>query len=196
MQPVSVDAVLLRGALPDLRLRIGAMLAGRVVERHEGHGLLNLSGAVLVARLPPGVEAGMRLRLAVHEVTPEQVVLRIVPDAAPPAPPASAHATLGLPLPDGTRARVSVADRGGEGEEADGTSVVTLNYDSPRLGRLELRLVLGPEGLRADVGAPAGEAAALAGEHAPRLREALRRALGGPVEVRVGARQDRVDLRA
>jgi hypothetical protein len=73
---------------------------------------------------------------------------------------------------------------------------VTVRYDSPSLGRLEVRLALGANGLVAGVGAGAGEPVALAGEHANDLRDALRRAMGVPVDVHVGLRRERVDFRA
>lgn len=199
MGPIQVDAVVLRGMLPDLVLRPGMLLAGRVLERHQGHGLLNLAGAVVVAELPDGIEAGARLRLAVEDIG-ERVTLRALPEAAPAAQqhqvPVPAT-VVGLPLPGGAHARVSVAAReeGGTGTEG-GARTVTLHYDSPELGRLELRLALSPAGLVASVGAPPGAPAELAAEHAAELRQALGRVLGRPVEVHVAAQQARVDLRA
>lgn len=198
MGPIQVDAVVLRGMLPDLVLRPGMLLAGRVLERHQGHGLLNLAGAVVVAELPDGVEAGARLRLAVQDIG-EQVTLRVVPEAAPAAQqqhPAAA-AVAALPLPGGAHARVSVAGRDEEGDGAEGGArTVTLHYDSPELGRLELRLALAANGLVATVGAPTGAPTELAAEHAAELRAGLGRLLGRPVEVHVAPRRDQVDLRA
>jgi hypothetical protein len=210
MEPIQVNAVLLRGLLPDLRLAPGTRLVGRVIERHGDHGLLNLAGAVLVARLPAGVEAGQRLRLAVAEVTPEQVVLRIVAETAPapqagppPRPPAPAGAPpIPLALPGGVDARVRVqvdpdgAAPGRARGARDAPAAVTVRYDSPRLGRIDVRLALSARGLDAGVAVPPGEAAALAGERAGALRDELRRTLGRPVEVHVGVRRDRVDVRA
>jgi hypothetical protein len=92
---------------------------------------------------------------------------------------------------------VSVAgrDEGGDGDEG-GARTVTLNYDSPELGRLELRLALSASGLVATVGAPVGSPTELAAEHAAGLRASLGRVLGRPVEVHVAPRRDQVDLRA
>jgi hypothetical protein len=209
MDAIQLNAVLLRNLLPDLRMTPGSTFVGRVMERHAGHGLLNLAGTVLVAQLPEGVEAGARLRLAVQSVTPDHVVMQIVQDAGPgaaPAPgsPQAAPQTppaVAVPLPDGTQAqmRLEVVEDG----EADGlggerAKAVTVHYDSPALGRVDVRLVLGPNGLAAGVGAAPGLPVQLAERHAEELRAGLSRAMGRPVEVHVGRRteQARVDFRA
>ncbi len=193
-----MDAVLLRGLLPDIKLAVGTQLLGRVLERHAQHGLLNLAGAVLVAELPDDVEAGQRLRLAVSDVG-ERVVLRVLGEAGGSAqPPPAAHApTVAVPLPGGAHAHVRVEAEAPEGGgPAGATRAVTVHYDSPALGRVEVRLALGAAGLVAGVGAGAGEPVRLAGEHAEELRAALARALRTQVDVHVGVRRDRIDLRA
>jgi hypothetical protein len=200
MQPIQVDAVLLRGLLPDIRLTVGTTLLGRVLERHAQHGLLNLAGAVLVAELPEDVEAGQRLRLVVSEVG-ERVVLRVAGEAAaapgaPQPPPAAQGPALPLPLPGDALAQVRIEAEAPEGGPAGSTRAVTVHYDSPALGRIEVRLALGAGGLVAGVGAAAGEPVRLAGAHADELRAALSRAMRTPVDVHVGVRRDRVDLRA
>jgi hypothetical protein len=207
MDAIQVNAILLRNLLPDLRMTPGATFVGRVMERHAGHGLLNLAGTVLVAKLPDGVDPGTRLRLAVQEVTPEHVLMRIVPDAGGQAPapqqPVAAHAqtAVSVPLPDGTQAQMRldvIADEDPARPGGPAAKAVTVHYDSPTLGRVDVRLVLGPNGLVAGVGAAPGMPVALAGEHAAELRAGLSRAMGRPVEVHVGRRteQARVDLRA
>ena len=214
MDAVQLNAVLLRNLLPDLKLTPGARFVGRVMERHAGHGLLNLGGTVLVAKLPAGVEAGMRLRLAVSEITPETVVMRIVPDTAqgqgapahapPPGQPGAATPSgIAVPLPDGTQAQMRLEVTEDEGDPTvpgggGATKAVTVRYDSAALGRVDVRLVLGPNGLVAGVGTAPGSASELAGRHADELREALSRAMGRPVEVHVGRRTERtrVDFRA
>ena len=213
MDGIQLSAVLLRNLLPDLKMTPGATFVGRIMERHQAHGLLNLGGTVLVAKLPEGVEAGVRLRLAVQEVTPEHVVMRIVPDPAggQPAPPppgtqpgaAAAPSAVAVPLPDGTQAQMRLEvteDESGPGLLGEGpsTKAVTVHYDSPALGRVDVRLVLGPNGLVAGVGTAPGTANELAGAHAHELRAALSRAMGHSVDVHVGRRTERtrVDLRA
>lgn len=201
MDAIQVNAVLLRGILPDLRLTLGSTIAARVLERHGQHGLLNLGGAVLVAKLPDNVDAGQRLRLAVQDVTPETLVLRVVgevPGSAPGPPPQTPGQTaLPLPLPGGGQPLVQALADGSEGGTAAGdVKAVTVRYESPALGRLEVRLALGANRLVAAVGAGAGPPVTLAGEHAGELRSALARAAGVSVDVHVGLRRDRVDLRA
>ena len=111
MEPLHVErAVLLRGGLPDVWLRPGALLSGRVTERSGTHGLLVLAGTPLVAELPEEVQPGARLKLVVREAGAERVTLQIVPD--PAAGAAAAAAAAVLPLPGGASARVRVEDYG------------------------------------------------------------------------------------
>jgi len=192
MGPIAVDAVLLRGLLPELSLRAGQLLPGRVLERTGRHGLLNLAGAVLVAELPDEVQPGQRLRLSVQEVRDEQVVLRVVPEQQQPgasghvpAPPPGGSAGvpfLPLPLPGDRYARARA--------RADAQGTVSVDYESPELGRIELRIAGGA----ALVLAPAGPALELATERLGELRDALTRALGRPVDVRLAPR--RLDVSA
>jgi hypothetical protein len=210
MDAIQLNAVLLRNLLPDLRMTPGATFVGRIMERHAGHGLLNLGGTVLVAQLPEGVEAGARLRLAVQEVTQDKVVMRIVPDQgggapaqAPQQPLHGAASAVAIPLPDGTQAqmRLEVAEEQQDPTRPGGgatTKAVTVHYDSPALGRVDVRLVLGPNGLVAGVGAAPGAPVHLAEQHIGELRAGLSRAMGQPVDVHVGRRTEkaRVDFRA
>lgn len=209
MDAIQLNAVLLRNLLPDLRMTPGSTFVGRIMERHQGHGLLNLGGTVLLAKLPAGVEAGARLRLAVSEVTPDHVVMQIVqdagpastqqpggPQAAPQAPPAVA-----VPLPDGSQAqmRLEVVEDGDPSRPGGpSTRAVNVHYDSPALGRIDVRLVLSSSGLVAGVGAAPGAPVRLAEQHAGELRAGLSRAMGQAVDVHVGRRTEkaRVDLRA
>ncbi len=227
---IALDAVLLRGLLPDVRLREGTVLPARVLERTGAHGLLWLAGAPVVAELPEGLTAGQRLRLAVAGVDAGKVVLQDVtasqgtvpsvargpdeqgPRGATAAPPAltetqgtvpSVSPPVVLPLPGGIQARVQVTERdagGGAGAEArdeadGGARTIALLYDSPRHGRLELRLVVAPGGVAVTVGAAPGPAQALAAGRAGELRAALARALDRPAEVHVGPRRGPLDVR-
>jgi len=215
VQTVTLDAVLLRGLLPDLRLREGTTLVGRVLERHGAHGLLALAAALVVAALPDELAAGARVRLAVADLSGEQVVLRVVehlaaaeaglPAPAPaPGAPAPGAAPLGVPvpvpLPGGLQARVTVTERDARGPDGEplepGTASVALLYDSPRHGRIELRLAVAADAVRATVGAPSDSFAALAGERAGELRAALAQALGRLGDVAVTGARARVDRRA
>jgi hypothetical protein len=166
MQIASPDLILLRAALQGPVLRPGAVLVARVLD----NGLLWLAGARVKASLPNDVRPGDALRLRVKEFGPERIVLQIVPDP-PPA------ATSAVALPGGATARIvddeeSAGGRGGE-------RAVLLRYDSPTLGRLDIRLSAAGATVHATEGPPATAARAGAGE--------LAAALGAPVAI-VGRR--------
>ena len=197
MEPLRVDTMLLRTLAPDLLLRPGATLAGRVAERHGRHGVLMLAGTPLTAELPDNVRAGDTLRLVVQEAGPERVVLRIAEQAQPPQPPPAPP--VAIPLPDGRQAHVRVEQRGDEereGARAEDRHTVALVYESPALGALDLVLAVEPAGAHATVRARPGDALTLAGDAAAELRDALSRALGRPAEVTVAPRRDPLDAYA
>jgi hypothetical protein len=166
MQIAAPDLVLLRTALQGPALRPGAMLVARVLE----NGLLSLAGARVNASLPDDVKPGDALRLRVKELGPERIVLQIVPDP-PPA------ATAAVALPGGASARIVEDEEGSGGRGSD--RAVLLRYDSPTLGRLDIRLSSSGATVSATEGPPAAAARTAAGE--------LAAALGAPVAV-VGRR--------
>jgi hypothetical protein len=169
----AAELVLLRTVLPGPALRPGAVLAARVLE----NGLLSLAGARVKATLPDDVRLGDALRLRVKELGPERIVLQIVPDPPPAATAAAAP-------PGGATARI-VEDEEGAGGGGGGRAVV-LRYDSPTLGRLDIRLTTAGATVHATEGPPAAAARSAAGE--------LATALGAPVAV-VG-RRSALDARA
>jgi hypothetical protein len=186
---VSVATALLRAQLPDVTLREGSSVTARVASRGEGHGVIVLAGVPITARLPDGVEAGATLRLQVEEVGPERVVLRLDPEGAdpllgaPPAPPQPPRVAVGEP------------PRRSGGEEAGGASVA-LAFDSPALGRLDLRIDLAARAVSVGVEAAAGQAFEAADGAAERLRATLEEALERPVSVRVTPRREPLDVYA
>lgn len=199
MEAIAVPLLVLRTALADTVLREGATLGGKVLERNGSHGLLLLAGTPLVAVLPDSVVAGQRLRLRIAEAGTERVLLQILPDGAQPAgttapasatPPASAYAVA---LPGGATARLLTdPDAGGDAGAAPSASrAITLRYDSPRLGRLDLRLDAGACAVHVTPGPPAEEVAAAA----PGLRDALVAATGRPVQVTIHPRRRALDVR-
>jgi hypothetical protein len=203
MDVLRVQAALLRANMPDLVLRPGLMLPAKVLERAGQHGLLLLAGTPLSAELPDELQAGARLRLRVEEVTGDRIVLRAVdtpaaPGAQPLQPPPP---DVALPLPGGRQAEVRVTERADE-KRAGGEPVsVALDYDSPALGTLDLRLVLQPGArLTVTVGAVAGAPEERVRAAADGLRAALAEATGLPASVRVvgraGGDEFRVDLYA
>jgi hypothetical protein len=163
-----VDAALLRSELPDLVLRPGHSVVARVASRGDGPlGVLVLAGVPLRASLPDDVKAGETLRLTVTEVSPERVVLRMDAAALAMAAPA--------PMPaQAPPARVGVDEaprrrRGAGGDEA----TVALRFETPALGRLDLRVELTSGTVRATVGAVPGRSFDLAETGSGALRDAL-----------------------
>jgi hypothetical protein len=188
-----VELVLLRGMIGDLALRPGTLLAGRVVDART----VMLAGVRLAAQLPDGLQPGQHLRLRVQEAGPERIHLQIVetPAAAAAGAPPGAELAYALALPGGVVARVAVQEReAGEGRQggAGAARSVLVRYDSPTLGRLDVRLDRGA----AAVHVSAGEAADRVRGAAEVLRAALARATGVPTQVTVHPRDETLDVRA
>jgi hypothetical protein len=211
--------VLLRNLLPELPLKPGVVLPGRVLDAQDGRGTLLLAGARVSAALPPGVAAGDALRLRVQESAGERLVLKVVegapapagssaPAPAPagggaagvPAPQLDPHAAGLVALPGGGVAQLVVEpDGGGEAgarPDREGPRTVTLRVDTPALGRLDVVLSLAPGQVAATVLARAGAPVAAARQAAGELRGALRGAASRPAQVVVATRGEAVDLRA
>lgn len=188
VEPISVDALVLRARFPELTLRPGSNLVARVAARAEGHGVIVLAGLPLTARLPDEVTAGEILKLTVAEVSSERIVLRmeqsVTPVAVPPPPPPS---QVGITVEEPPRRH---------GSASDGESSVALSFESAALGRLDLRIRLGPGDVQVTVDAPRGAALDLAGRHADELRQTLEQHLGGRATVRVQPRREPLDLYA
>jgi hypothetical protein len=176
---IPTELILLRAltpgsALPGPALTPGAVLSARVLDR----GVLSLAGARVAATLPDDVKPGDALALRVQEAGPDRVVLQIVQ----PPPPA---ATAAVPLPGGAYARL-IEDEEGAAGGARGERSIVLRYDSPTLGRLDIRLSSAGATVYASEGAPAEAARDAAGD--------LASALGAPVAVL--ARRSALDARA
>jgi hypothetical protein len=172
--PISAAAelILLRTTLPAPALRAGSVVVARVLENR----MLSLAGARVAAALPDDVKPGDVLKLRVKDLAPERIVLQIVPDP-PPA------ATAPVALPGGATARIV------EDEEPGGATAkraVVLRYDSPTLGRLDIRLSTAGATVHATEGPPAEAVRAAAGD--------LAAALNAPVAV-IG-RRSALDARA
>jgi len=214
-----VALVLLRNLLPELPLKPGVVLPGRVLDVQGARGTLLLAGARVSAALPPGVAAGDALRLRVQESAGERLVLKVLettpgasgPSAAPAAAAPASAAPAAVPLdpgaaglvalPGGAVAQLAVEPDGGRGgdgepEEPAGPRTVTLRYESPVLGRMDVVVSLAPGAVAATVLARAGEPVAAARAAAGALRDGLRAAAGRPAQVLVAGRDEAVDLRA
>src|SRR4051812_3151737 len=197
MSAAPISLVLLRGLLPDVTLTPGLVVQARVLDART----LSLAGVRLHAQLPENLVAGQVLRLRVEEASAERLHLRVVeqpaggPDApadqAPQVPPSAYQ----LALPGGVVARVHVEERedAGKGARPPGAAKSgVVRYDSPTLGRLDVRL----DAQSAAVHVSGGEPAVAVAEAAGRLRDALMGATGGPVLVTVHPREETFNARA
>jgi hypothetical protein len=192
---LQLEAALLRKQMPDLLLRPGMTLFARVSERQGRHGIIVLAGSPLVAELPDGVQQGDKLRLLVEDTRGERVTMKLVQDQ-PTAPPQTP--VVGLPLPDGSQARVGVdpeAEGGGSDGDPDHASIA-VSYESPSLGTVGFLLQLVPGGVRVHAELPAGRPFELAEDAAEELRSRLAAATGRAAEVTVAARREPLDLYA
>jgi hypothetical protein len=193
-----VNLVLLRALLPDIKLTPGTLVAARVLDRQT----LVVAGVKMAAQLPEGVAAGQVLRLRVEEASTERLHLRIVDAPGQPQGAAAAAQAPQVPpsayqlaLPGGVIARIHVE----EGEEGGGrkggagpaTSVV-VRYDSPTLGRLDIRL----DANSAAVHVSAGDPTVTVVEAAGKLRDALMGATGAVVQVTVHPRVETFNAQA
>ena len=194
MDPINLDIRLIRAVLgAELRIAPGRALMARVVSLDPaGRGSLSIAGALIDAKLPPGVEAGQELRLTVRHVSPEQVVLGLSDQNAPP--PATAPAAQ---LPGGGTVQVTERDARNRsaGQSADRHSLA-LVYNAPALGPVDLRFDLDPGSLRVTAVLAAGEPAEQARARATELTHALSEALGRPVRVDITARREPLDVYA
>lgn len=193
MQPLAVDASLLRTVLAnDIKLTIGRELMVRVATvGAEGRGVLSLAGMLIEAELPANVRAGAELRLQVRELTPEKVVLAIQPDGQPPvAAPVEAPR---VPLPGGGFVKVTERDAGGLLAAGDQTHTVTVRYDAPALGQVDLHFTLSAGALALTVAVAPG-AHQSADDHAAELQTTLATATERPATVTVVARREPVEV--
>jgi len=192
LDPIAVTAALLRAQLPDVPLREGATLMARVASRGESHAVLVLAGIPVTAQVPPDVQAGATLKLKVHEVTAERVTLQIDPAATQSPTTLPPNAPAPPPRPDVRVDEPPTKRREAGGEEV---STVSLAFNSPTLGRLDLRLELRGERLLAEVTTPAGPAHHIATAGIERLRAKLTEA-GLEPTVRVRPRHTPLDVYA
>ena len=193
MQPLAVDASLLRSVLAsDIKLTVGRELMVRVASvTSEGRGVLSLAGMLLEAELPENVRAGEELRLQVRELTPDRVVLAIRDDAQQPV--AAPVETPRVPLPGGGFVKVTERDAGGLLAAGDQTHTLTLRYDAPSLGPIDLHFTLSAGALALTVAVAPG-AYETTDEHSGQLQTALTGATERPATVTVIARREPVEV--
>jgi hypothetical protein len=194
MDPIAVDIRLIRAVLGgEMKVMPGrAMMARVVVADGSGRGKLAIAGAVIDAELPKHVRAGQELRLTVRDVSAHQVVLGMS-DQAAGVPLAAAE------LPGGGVLRVTEEepDESSSGSSGSpGSQTLSLRYDAPALGAVDLRFDLEPGSLRVSVSVGAGTPLSLAQARADQLRDALTAGVGRPVTVTVSPRHEPLDVYA
>src|SRR3954447_2131571 len=104
---LQLEAALLRRQLPDLLLRPDMTLFARVAEREGRHGIIVLAGSPLVAELPDEVQVGDKLRLLVEDTGGDRGAMKLIAEQPAAAPQTR---VVGLPMPDGTQARLTVEE--------------------------------------------------------------------------------------
>ena len=191
--PLAVDLLLLRTALtPDVRIAPGRALMARVVTADgNGRGALSIAGAVFEAELPKQVRAGEDLRLVVRDVSSDRVVLQLADQTAPPltSPPP-------IQLPGGGALKVVEHEQQRGGASGEGRDLLTVRYDAPHLGPVELRFDLRQASLHVTATLGAGEPLRRAQADAVALREALQGELDRPVSLQLKARYEPLNVYA
>jgi hypothetical protein len=196
MDPIALDIRLIKAVLgAELRIAPGRVLMARVASTDgHGRGVITIAGEPLEAELPEHVQAGQELKLLVREATPERVVLGLA-DQTPKAPVAE------IPLPGGGTIRITDEEGAAPGNPGragarPGTHTLTLRYDAPALGAVDLRFDLEPGALRVAVALAPGDPLQQAQAGATELQEALQRAVEQAVSVTVQPRREPLDLYA
>jgi hypothetical protein len=195
MQPLAVDATLLRTVLAaDVKLAVGREVMARVASvTATGRGVVSLAGVMLEAELPQTVHAGEELRLTIRELTPDKVVLQIRDDPAEAASQLAPLEPPRIPLPGGGFVKVTERDAGGLLAAGDQTHTVTVRYDAPTLGSLDLHFTLSGGALALTIAVAPGTYAT-ADDHAPALQSTLSQATARPATVTVVPRREPVDV--
>jgi hypothetical protein len=218
---MNLEQITLKGATADpasgarpLALAAGKDLVARIVSAPlaGGRGLISLAGVILEARVPPGLLAGQILQLRVTRADAQEVVVRIVHDAAehPDQQTASRLAgelalrgdgdllrvALGLAngplwLPGGAAATITIEPEDEVEKDAPGGGgEAAFTLHCPELGAIEVRLRIDAAGVRAGVVTPAGRVTDLAETALPELVAGLERATRRPAVAAVLARSD------
>jgi hypothetical protein len=206
MQPLAVELRILRTLLtPDVRIATGRAIMARVVSADGGgRGSLSIAGFVVEAELPKHVRAGEDLRLVVRDVSAERVLLSLSDPANPPGTPVPTMTGMPLAeppappvaLPGGGTVQVTERDHGSADGSSPDSHSLTLRYDAPALGAVDLRFELDPSSLRVTVAVRPGDPLTAAQSDAGRLRAALGDTVGRAISVNVSARREPLDVYA
>lgn len=194
---MAVDLRVLRTVLSEINIVPGrAMMARVVLADGSGRGSLSIAGYLLEAELPKEVRTGEDLRLVVRDVSSGRVLLGIADQhQQAPAPEMPVAAPMTIPLPGGGSVQVTERDAGGAQASSADTHTLSLRYDAPALGAIDLRFELDPTSLRLGVTvAPGALAPAQSGSDG--LREALADELQRAISVTVSPRREPLDIYA
>ncbi len=174
MQPIAVQLITLQQVMPEVTLRLGQSLLARVADRHGDRGILMIAGQPLVAQLPEHVRAGDVLKLAVKDITAEQVVMQLH-EGKEMAQSQQADPSPLVPFPGQPPSRILVDDQW-NGEESAGegdVAAVALTYESPALGPINLRIGMNASDVAVEVRIAAGASLELAKAASSVLQQAL-----------------------
>jgi hypothetical protein len=190
MQPIAVQLITLQQVMPDVTLRLGQSLLARVAERHGDRGILMIAGQPLVATLPENVRAGDVLKLAVRDITAEQVVMQMHEGKEAAQAQQGQQNTVPLGFPGQPPSQIIVDDQagGGDGAEEGDVSTVALTYESPALGAINFRLGMDGSRVAVEVRVAAGAPLEIASAAAEVLRERLAAATDRAASVTVAPR--------
>jgi hypothetical protein len=190
VQPIAVQLITLQQVMPDVTLRLGQSLLARVAERHGDRGILMIAGQPLVAQLPDNVRPGDVLKLAVRDITAEQVVMQMHEGKEAAQTAARQDAAVPLAFPGQPPSQILVDDEaaGGNGEGEGDVSTVAVTYESPVLGAMNFRLGMDGSRVAVEVRVAAGAPLELATAAAEGLRERLASATDRAAAVTVAPR--------
>jgi len=195
---MAVDLRVLRTLLtPDIKIVPGrAMMARVVVADGSGKGSLSIAGYLLDAELPKEVRAGQDLRLVVRDVSAERVLLGIADHDAPaPAPQTPVAPAPQVPLPGGGTLQVTERDGQAGADGSPDSHTLTLRYDAPALGAVDLSFELNPGALRLGV-TVSPRALAAAQDDSDSLRQALAGELQRAISIVISPRREPLDVYA
>jgi hypothetical protein len=151
-----------------------------------------------VASLPENVRPGDVLRLAVRDITAEQVVMQMHEGKEAAANQAQGQQAVELAFPGQVPSRVYVDDdgaSGGSAQEGD-VSTVALTYESPALGAMNFRLGMDGSRVVCEVRVAAGAPLEMASAAASVLQERLASATDRAASVTVAPRPGSFDVSA
>jgi hypothetical protein len=197
VQPIAVQLITLQQVMPDVALRLGQTLLARVAERHGDRGILMIAGQPIVAQLPSEVRAGDVLRLAVKDVSAEQVIMQMH-EGREAAQVAQQQPNVPLAFPGQPPSNLIVDDQasGGSGGADGDVAAVALTYDSPVLGAMNFRIGMDPANVVVEVRMAAGAPFEAGNAAAGVLRAALAEATERNEQVNVAVRPGSFDVSA